>query len=67
MLLANDAKRLYESKLRESLEATHLSWFGTQILVQVIANEGRFPLLGTELLAGRELLINYRTAKIRLT
>lgn len=23
MLLANDAKRLYESKLRESLEATH--------------------------------------------
>ncbi len=43
------------------------SWFGTQMPVQVIANEGRFPLLGTELLAGRELLINYRTAKIRLT
>jgi clan AA aspartic protease len=43
------------------------NWFGTQIPVQVIANEGRFPLLGTELLAGRELLINYRTTKIRLT
>ena len=28
-----------------------VEWFGERIPVQVIANEGRFPLLGTELLS----------------
>lgn len=36
-----------------------VDWFGQRIPVQVIANDGRFPLLGTELLAGRDLRINY--------
>lgn len=43
-----------------------VEWFGDRVPVQVIANEGRFPLLGTELLAGRELLINYESKALRL-
>jgi clan AA aspartic protease len=43
-----------------------VEWFGERVPVQVIANEGRFPLLGTELLAGRELSINYLTKELRL-
>ncbi len=41
-------------------------WFGQRIPVQVIANEGKFPLLGTELLAGRELSISYVNKELRL-
>ena len=43
-----------------------VEWFGERVPVQVIANEGKFPLLGTELLAGRELLVNYVTKELRL-
>ena len=43
-----------------------VDWFGERIPVQVIANEGKFPLLGTELLAGRELSISYLTKDLRL-
>ena len=44
----------------------YLDWFGQRIAVTVIANEGRFPLLGTELLIGRELTINYVTKMLTL-
>jgi clan AA aspartic protease len=43
-----------------------VEWFSQTIPVQVIANEGRFPLLGTELLAGRELSISYVNKVLRL-
>jgi clan AA aspartic protease len=43
-----------------------VEWFGERIPVQVIANEGKFPLLGTELLIGRELSISYVTKELRL-
>ena len=43
-----------------------VEWFGERVPVQVIANEGKFPLLGTELLAGRELSISYVTKELRL-
>ncbi len=43
-----------------------LDWFGERIPVQVIANEGKFPLLGTELLAKRTLSISYGTKELRL-
>jgi clan AA aspartic protease len=36
-----------------------VEWFGTLIATQVVANEGRLPLLGTEMLAGHVLLIDY--------
>ena len=43
-----------------------VDWFGERIPVQVIANEGELPLLGTELLAGRELSISYVNKELRL-
>lgn len=43
-----------------------LEWFGERMPVQVIANEGKFPLLGTELLVGRELSISYVTKELHL-
>ncbi|MDA1055817.1 MAG: hypothetical protein O3C40_35960 [Planctomycetota bacterium] len=33
-----------------------VDWFGNRILLQVIANEGRFPLLGTGLLEQQRVL-----------
>ena len=36
-----------------------VDWFGRKVPVQVIENDGRFPLLGTGLLDGRTVHINY--------
>ncbi len=36
-----------------------VDWFGRKVPVQVIENDGRFPLLGTGLLDGRTIHINY--------
>ncbi len=36
-----------------------VEWFGEQLDVQVIANDGRLPLLGTELLDNHRLMIDY--------
>lgn len=36
-----------------------INWFGERVSAQVIANEGRLPLLGTELLDQRRLVIDY--------
>ena len=38
-------------------------WFGATIETQVVANEGQYPLLGTMLLQGRRLIIDY-SAKV---
>lgn len=43
-----------------------VEWFGEKIAVQVIANEGKFPLLGTGLLEGRVLSIDYVAKKLIL-
>ncbi len=43
-----------------------LQWFGDDIDVQVIANEGRLPLLGTELLDDRVLTVNYRSKTLSI-
>ena len=43
-----------------------LEWFGKPIAAQVVANEGRFPLLGTALLAERDLKISYRDKSLTL-
>jgi clan AA aspartic protease len=37
----------------------YLDWFGQSIALQVIANDGSFPLLGTGLLERRVLHIDY--------
>jgi clan AA aspartic protease len=36
-----------------------VDWFGSRLPLQVIANDGRFPLLGTGLLEQRVLHIDY--------
>lgn len=36
-----------------------IAWFGATYRTQVVANDGEFPLLGTMLLAGRKLTIDY--------
>lgn len=44
----------------------YLSWFGSVMPLQVIANEGRLPLLGTGLLRGRVLHIDYSAKQLTL-
>jgi clan AA aspartic protease len=42
----------------------HVEWLGTVVSAQVIANEGKLPLLGTELLAGHLLQIDYAEKRV---
>ena len=44
----------------------HLEWFGHEYRTQVIANDGEFSLLGTQLLADRTLTIDYKTKTVVL-
>ena len=44
----------------------YVDWFGERMPVQVIANEGRYPLLGTGLLENRVLHIDYIRRELRL-
>ena len=43
-----------------------IEWFGEQVPLQVIANDGRFPLLGTGLLDQRALHVDYRLKTVAL-
>lgn len=43
-----------------------LNWFGKEYRTQVVANDGAKPLLGTVLLAGRDLSISYRRNTVTL-
>ncbi len=54
------------SKVALETYVCFVEWFGEKIAVQVIANQGRFPLLGTGLLQGRVLSIDYVAKAISL-
>jgi clan AA aspartic protease len=43
-----------------------VDWFGTRLPLQVIANQGQFPLLGTGLLERRVLHIDYVKRELSL-
>lgn len=43
-----------------------LNWFGKEYRTQVVANDGAKPLLGTVLLAGRDLFISYKRNTVAL-
>ena len=43
-----------------------IDWFGARFPLQVVANDGRFPLLGVSLLAPNVLHIDYMTKQLRL-
>jgi clan AA aspartic protease len=42
----------------------YVEWCGQIIRSQVIANDGRLPLLGTELLVGCLLVVDYRSMEV---
>lgn len=44
-----------------------VDWFGQKVPVQVIENDGRFPLLGTGLLDGRTVQISYDVKTVEVT
>lgn len=54
---------------RVSLESYFcvVDWFDEKLPVQVIENEGRFPLMGTGLLTKRNLAISYEAKSVELT
>ena len=43
-----------------------IDWFGERRSLEVVANEGEFPLLGFGLLQGRDLHISYRTGDVTI-
>jgi clan AA aspartic protease len=45
----------------------YVEWFGVQVPLQVIANEVRFPLIGTEMLLNHVLHIDYLNRSLTLT
>jgi len=47
--------------------ACHVEWFGEIAPAQVIGNNGKLPLLGTELLVKRKLLIDYVTGVVSIS
>jgi predicted aspartyl protease len=46
--------------------ACFLDWFGGTYKTQVVANDGKYPLLGTMLLDGRHLDIDYEAKTVNL-
>jgi clan AA aspartic protease len=44
-----------------------IDWFGSQRNLEVVGNNGQFPLLGVGLLLGLELRIDYRSLQLSLT
>jgi clan AA aspartic protease len=47
--------------------ACFLDWFGNTYETQAVASDGEYPLLGTMLLDGRRLDINYAAKTVELT
>lgn len=45
----------------------YVDWFGEIMAAQVIANDGKLPLLGTELLANRRLVVDYANGSVSIS
>ena len=43
-----------------------IDWFGTDRDLEVVANDGAYPLLGVGLLAGYDLHISYRSGNVTI-
>ena len=43
-----------------------IDWFGEERDLEVVANEGEYPLLGVGLLLGHDLRISYRSGEIAI-
>lgn len=66
-LVETDAILADGSKVTLQTFVAYIEWFGKQIPVQIVANDGQFPLLGTALLENRELHIDYRNRTVELS
>lgn len=44
----------------------YFDWFGGTYYSQVVASDGAYPLLGTQLLAGRRLIIDYSARTVEV-
>jgi hypothetical protein len=43
-----------------------IDWFGATRYLEVVANDGEYPLLGVGLLLGHDLQISYRSGRIAI-
>lgn len=55
------------SRVRLASFACYVEWFAQMLHAQVVANAGKLPLLGTELLAKRKLLIDYSSGAVSIS
>ena len=64
-----NASYLWRDRLGVTLESfvCYVEWFGEIWPAQVIGNNGKLPLLGTELLAKRTLLIDYSAGQLSIS
>jgi predicted aspartyl protease len=60
-LLADGSQVVLDSHL------CYLDWFGGTYRIHAAATDATFPLLGTELLAARRLVIDYAAGTVELT
>lgn len=44
-----------------------VDWFGESCIIEVIANQGRIPLLGVGLLLGHRLVVDYEQMTLSMT
>lgn len=54
------------SEIELSTYTCVIAWYGSQRTLEVIANDGDFPLLGIGLLLGKELRVDYRNLRLSL-
>ena len=54
------------SEIELSTYTCIVDWFGTQRDLEVVANDGDYPLLGVGMLAGLELRVNYLSRELKL-
>jgi len=80
LVLSNDTIRKLRLEQSSAVEATladgtrvvletfecWMDWFGQRRAIEVIANDGRYPLLGIGLLKGRKLIVDYTTSDLTL-
>jgi clan AA aspartic protease len=52
------------SRIAMRTYSCRIKWFGEVQQLQVVANNGRFPLLGIGLMLNRDLAISYRTSLV---
>jgi clan AA aspartic protease len=66
MLAETEAILADGSKVTLQTYVCFAEWFGSRVPLEVVANDGRFPLLGTAMLKSRVLHIDYPAMKLSI-